>query len=215
MITALTTTTRHARVALLMPALLAWPLMTPAAHVSAGSYVYVPVISLEPYAARPGQSVAVQGHGFVPGEAVRLEDSPARTYALSDGTFLLLRAYTVPYRARPGYVRLTVIGSQSQQAAWQRLYVLPLQPWVKASTYVVHTGDHVWFDVYGFAAHEAIEAYMGSESLGRSKRTTDTAGHLAQVGPFRVAGDSPAPTYTFVGARSGARLRVALTWLQK
>jgi hypothetical protein len=218
----LLTTTIHSRarvvlaMALLTPGLLAGLLMTTSAHV--GAVTYVPFISLDPYAARPGQAVGVQGHGFVPGEAVQLLEGQtylAHTNAGSDGTFRIRAAYTVPYRAHPGYVRLTVTGEQSQHAAWQRLYVMALQPWATASTYVVHTGDRVRFSVNDFAAHEAIDVYLGRTSLGHSKGTTDTAGHLAQVGPFRVDGGTSAPTYTFVGARSGARVHVTLTWLPK
>jgi hypothetical protein len=186
------------------------------ATISAASYV--PLISLVPYAARPGQSVEVQGHGFAPNEVVRLivgRASVARTRADADGVVRLHDAYTVPYHARPGYVPLSVIGERSQRAAGQRLYVVALGPWATASAYVVHPGDRVWFDVHGFAAHEAIDVYEGSTYLGHSTGSTDTEGHVARVGPFTVSAGSPSPTYTFVGARSGARLRVTLTLLPR
>src|SRR5690348_3823610 len=109
MINALTTTLRRARMALaavlLAPGLLLGPPTTGAAYGRA--VVYVPTISLVPYAARPGQTVGVQGHGFAPGEAVRLlvgQASLAHTQAATDGTILVPVAYRVPYRARPGYV---------------------------------------------------------------------------------------------------------------
>jgi hypothetical protein len=186
------------------------------ATMSAASYV--PLISLVPYAARPGQSVEVQGKGFAPNEAVRLivaRASAARARADADGAVHLPGAYTVPYHARPGYVRLTVIGERSQQAAEQRLYIVPLQPWATASAYVVHPGDRVRFDVYGFAAREAVKVYDGTVYLGHSAGSTDTEGHVAAVGPFTVSAGSPTPTYTFVGTRSGARLRVTLTMLPR
>jgi hypothetical protein len=179
---------------------------------------YVPLISLVPYAARPGQSVDVQGHGFAPNEVVRLivgRASVARARADTDGAIRLDGAYTVPYHARPGYVPFSVIGERSQQAAGQRLYVVPLQPWATASAYVVHPSDRVRFDVYGFAAHEAIVVYEGSTYLGHSAGSTDTDGHVAGVGPFTVSAGSPTPTYTFSGARSGARLKVTLTLLPR
>jgi hypothetical protein len=179
---------------------------------------YVPLISLVPYAARPGQSVEVQGHGFAPDEVVRLivgRASVARTRANTDGAVRLHDAYTVPYHARPGYVRFSVIGERSRQAVWQRLYIVPLQPWASASAYVVHPGDHVWFEVYGFAAHEAVDVYEGTHYAGHSAGPTDTEGHVARVGPFTVSASSPTPTYTFIGARSGARLRVTLTMLPR
>jgi hypothetical protein len=69
--------------------------------------------------------------------------------------------------------------------------------------------------MYGFAAHEAVEVYEGSAYLGHSTGSTDTEGHVAGVGPFTVSAGGPTPTYTFVGARSGARLRVTLTMLQR
>src|SRR5256885_47690 len=81
----------------------------------------------------------------------------ARTRADADGAIRLHVAYTVPYHARPGFVHLSVIGERSQRPAEQRLYVVPLQPWATASAYVVHPGDRVRFDVYGFAAREAVE----------------------------------------------------------
>lgn len=179
---------------------------------------YVPLISLVPYAARPGQSVEVQGHGFAPNEAVRLvvgRASTARTRADTDGAVRLHDAYTVPYHARPGFVRFSVIGERSRQAAEQRLYIVPLGPWATASAYVVHPGDRVRFEVHGFAAHEAINAYEGTVYLGHSTRSTDTAGDVASVGPFTVAAGSQRPTFMFIGARSGARLRVTLTMLPR
>ena len=179
---------------------------------------YVPLISLVPYAARPGQSVEVQGNGFAPDEAVRLivgRASVARTRADVDGAVHLHGAYTVPYHARTGYVRLSVIGERSRQAAEQRLYIVPLQPWATASAYVVHPKDRVQFEVYGFAAREAVKVYEGTVYLGQSSGSTDTEGHVARVGPFTVSAGSPTPTYTFIGARSGARLRVTLTLLPR
>ena len=179
---------------------------------------YVPLISLVPYAARPGQSVEVQGHGFAPNEVVRLivgRASVARARTDTDGAVRLHDAYAVPYHARPGFVRFSVIGERSRQAAGQRLYIVPLGPWATASAYVVHPGDRVRFEVHGFAAHEAVKVYEGTVYLGHSTGSTDTEGHVAGVGPFTVSAGSPTPTYTFVGARSGARLRVTLTLLPK
>ena len=201
---------------LVTPRLINVPTTTVSAIASAVSYV--PIISLVPYAARPGQSVEVQGHGFAPNEVVRLivgRASVARTHADTDGAIRLHVAYTVPYHARPGFVRLSVIGERSQRAAGQRLYVVPLQPWATASAYVVHPGDRVRFDVHGFAAREAVDVYEGTAYRGHSTRSTDTEGHVASVGPFTVSGGSQSPTYTFLGARSGARLRVSLTMLQR
>lgn len=178
---------------------------------------YVTIISLVPYAARPGQPVDVQGHGFAPGETVHLivgRASLSHTTAAFDGSFRLRAAYTVPYTARSGFVRLSVIGDQSQQAAWQRLYVIPLQTWAVASAYAVHPGDRVKFDLNGFAARETIDVYQGSAYLGHSAKRTDVQGHVAGVGPFRVQ-EGVFPTYTFVGTRSGARSQVTLTMLQK
>ena len=192
---------------------------SPAKATATGSAVsYEPLISLVPYAARPGQSVEVQGHGFAPDEAVRLivgRASVARTRADADGAVHLHVAYTVPYHARPGFVRLSVIGERSQRVAGQRLYVVPLRPWATASAYVVHPKDRVRFEVYGFAVHEAVEVYEGTTYAGHSTGSTDTEGHVAGVGPFTVSAGSPTPTYTFVGARSGARLRVTLTMLPR
>jgi hypothetical protein len=186
------------------------------ATMSAASYV--PIISLVPYAARPGQAVEVQGHGFAPHEVVHLilgRASVARSRADAGGTVRLHVAYTVPYHARPGYVRFSAIGERSQQAAGQRLYVVALGPWATASAYVVHPGDRVRFEVHGFAAHEVIDVYEGTVYLGHSKGSTDTEGDVAGVGPFTLSAGSQRPTYTFIGARSGARLRVTLTLLPR
>ena len=186
------------------------------ATMSAASYV--PLISLVPYAARPGQSVEVQGHGFAPNDVVRLivgRASVAHARTDTDGAVRLHDAYTVPYHARPGFVRFSVIGERSQQAAEQRLYIVPLGPWATASAYVVHPSDRVRFEVHGFAAHEAINVYEGTVYLGHSTGSTDTAGDVASVGPFTVSAGSQRPTFMFIGARSGARLRVTLTLLPK
>ena len=169
---------------------------------------YVPLISLVPYAARPGQSVDVVR--LIVGRA-----SVARARTDTDGAVRLHDAYAVPYHARPGFVRFSVIGERSRQAAGQRLYIVPLGPWATASAYVVHPGDRVRFEVHGFAAHEAVKVYEGTVYLGHSTGSTDTEGHVARVGPFTVSVGSQRPTYTFIGARSGARLRVTLTMLPR
>src|SRR5437667_7477561 len=75
---------------LVTPRLINVPTTTVSAIASAVSYV--PIISLVPYAARPGQSVEVQGHGFAPNEVVRLivgRASVARTHADTDGAIRL------------------------------------------------------------------------------------------------------------------------------
>ena len=154
------------------------------ATVTISAVPYVPLISLVPYAARPGQSVEVQGHGFAPDDVVRLivgRASVARARTDTDGAVRLHGAYTVPYHARPSYVRFSVVGERSRQAAEQRLYVVPLQPWATASAYVVHPGDRVRFDVYGFAAREAVEVYEGTAYRGHSTGSTDTEGHVAAI----------------------------------
>jgi hypothetical protein len=213
------TSTAHLRLAPKGGLVTAVGQQSPAKATATSSAVsYVPLISLVPYAARPGQSVEVQGNGFAPNEVVRLivgRASAARARADTDGAVRLHDAYTVPYHARPGYVRFSVIGERSQRAAGQRLYVVPLRPWATASAYVVHPKDRVRFEMYGFAAHEAVEVYEGSAYLGHSTGSTDTEGHVAGVGPFTVSAGGPTPTYTFVGARSGARLRVTLTMLPR
>ena len=62
---------------------------------------------------------------------------------------------------------------------------------------------------------EAVDVDEGSTYLGHSTGSTDTEGHVARVGPFTVSAGSQSPTYTFIGARSGARLRVTLTMLPR
>lgn len=179
---------------------------------------FTAVISLVPYVARPGQSVEVQGQGFDPDEVVYLMVGPAaigRSRADGDGRFDLRTAYTVPYAAGPGFPSLAVVGGPDQPAAAQRLYVVPLRPWATASSYVVHRGDRVRFDLHGFAAGEYVDVYAGRAHLGRSATPTDLDGHVATVGPFVVPAGDRFPTYTFIGARSGARLRVTLTELSR
>jgi hypothetical protein len=174
------------------------------------------IISLVPYAARPGQSVELQGQGFNPGEAVFLMVGPISVggyRADAGGRLDLPAAYTVPYAARPGSLDIAVVGGPSQPAAAQRLSVVPLQPWATASSYVVHRGDRVQFELHGFAAGEYVDVYAGRAHLGHSATPTDLEGHLTAVGPFTIRGGSEFPTYTFIGARSRARLRVTLTVL--
>jgi hypothetical protein len=177
---------------------------------------YVPVLSLVPYATPPGGVIDVYGRGFAPHAAVRLTvDNTflALTHTGADGSWQLHPGYTVPYSQRAGRLTLMATDELSKQSAVQHLDVLPLRPWATASAYRVHAGDHVQFDVHGFAIGEFVEAYSGSTYVGHSNGPTDKGGNAGGLGPFTVPSGSPRPTYIFVGARSGARTMVSLTML--
>jgi hypothetical protein len=174
------------------------------------------VISLVPYAARPGQAIDIQGQGFDPGEVLYLMMGAAsfgHYRADADGRIDLRSCYSVPYAARPGMLSLALVGGPDQPAAAQRLYVVSLRPWATASAYVVHRDDRVQFEVHGFAAGEVVNVYAGKAYLGHSSRPTDAEGHVDAVGPFAVPAGDRFPTFTFIGARSGVRLGVRLTVL--
>jgi hypothetical protein len=81
--------------------------------------------------------------------------------------------------------------------------VVPLRPWATASAYVVHAGDHVQFDVHGFALGEFVEAYRGSTYVGHSNGPTDGRGDADGLGPFTIPSAccaTPRP-----GPRAGTR----------
>jgi hypothetical protein len=184
------------------------------ATITVGVLPYVPVIYLAPYAARPGQAVAVAGQGFAPQETVRLRVGStllATVRAGADGALQLGAVFTVPFTAPAGRLTITATGETSRHPAGQSLDVLPLHPWVTAATYVVHSGDHVTFDAHEFAAGEVVAVYSGTTRLGQSTGPTDEEGRTVGIGPLAVPAGATHPMYTFVGTRSGARATVTLT----
>lgn len=184
------------------------------AMATIGVVPFVPVVSLSTYAAILGEAVDVSARGFAPNEAVQLavDTRPiVLTRTGADGSLQVRSAYTVPYGARPGLLWLTASGLSSRRVAWQRLSIQPLRPWATASSYVVHAGDHIQFDAHGFADGEGLAVYDGSAYLGHSTGPTDRQGNIGGLGPFVVPSGNAHPTYTLIGARSGARVAVALT----
>src|SRR5207244_9667017 len=126
----------------------------------------------------------------------------AVTHTGADGSLQLRPGYTLPYTRRAGRLTLMATDELSKQSAVQHLDVLPLRPWATSSAYVVHAGDHVRFDVHGFAVGEVVVVYSGSTYLGHSNRPTDKGGDAGGLGPITVRSGHRSPTYTFIGARS-------------
>jgi hypothetical protein len=158
--------------------------------------------------------VDVSGQGYPPNALVRLEVGgifikTVRTDA--GGTLQVPAAFRVPYKSAAGHLDVVASSRVGHMATTQTLDVLALQPWAIASAYAVHVGDHVQFDAHGFAAGELVKVYLGGSYLGQSTSPTDGQGNVAGIGPFTVSLGDSQPSYTLVGARSGAQAAVALT----
>jgi hypothetical protein len=179
-----------------------------------GVLPYTATLSLAPYAAWPGQSVDVSGQGYPPNVPVRLEvgGKVLQTVRTDGGGNLQIHAaFTVPYSSPAGHLEVTASSSVGHTGATQTLDVQALQPWAIASAYAVHVGDRVQFDAHGFAAGEPVKVYLGESYLGQSSSPTDGQGNAGGIGPFVVPSDDPQPSFTLVGARSGAQVAVTLT----
>jgi hypothetical protein len=175
---------------------------------------YTAMLSLAPYAALPGQSVDVSGQGYPPNVLVRLQVAGKVVQTVrtdGGGTLQVHAAFTVPYSSGPAHLEVVAISSVGHTGATQTLDLLALRPWAISSTYAVHMGDRVQFDAHGFAAGEPIKVYLGESYMGQSTSPTDGQGNVGGIGPFTVPPNDPQPTYTLVGAQSGARVEVSLT----
>jgi hypothetical protein len=184
------------------------------ATASIGVVPYIATLSLAPYAALPGQSVDVTGQGYPPNAPVRLEvgGRAVRTVRTDGGgTLQIHAAFTVPYNGSATHLEVAAISRVGNAGATQTLNVLALQPWAFASAYAVHAGDHVQFDAHGFAAGEPVKVYLGESYVGQSTSPTDGQGNAGGIGPFAVPSNDSQPSYTLVGARSGAQVSVTLT----
>jgi hypothetical protein len=183
------------------------------ATATIGVVSYTPVIALSSYAALAGQRVQVQGHGFAPGETVRLTvGSAAAAQAQADAGGAVELAYSIPYTVRTGFLGLAARGAASGRPAATRLYVVPLRPWATASAYAVHAGQQVQLAVHGFAAHEMIVVREETAPGHLATARTDDGGN-ATLGPLTVPPHEQHPTYAVAGARSGAHATVTLTAL--
>jgi hypothetical protein len=174
---------------------------------------YVATIRLSPYAALPGQTVLVDGRGYMPNEALTLDAGGRNVQsARADAGGSMHASFTVPYTASAGRLSIAVTGAASHAGATQILDVQGLQPWAIASNYALHTGDPVQFDAHGIAPRETITVHLGSTVVGHGG-PTDDQGSAGGVGHFTAPGDDPQPTYELVGDRSGAHVGVTLTVL--
>jgi hypothetical protein len=157
-----------------------------------------PTLTLDAYAATPGQVVGFAGSGFIPGETV--------TVYLGASSAPLSRTTVT------GTYTLTLLGRISQMPASVGFNVQQFTPWVVLDRYTLAPDQREGFIAHGFAPGELVFVYLNSVHGPPVLRVrADTTGDLVMQDTWSPGGASGNNVLTFVGQWSKATTTVDFT----
>ena len=179
-----------------------------------------PSAAAKPYAARAGDTVAVSGKGFAPGERVlvyfnQATGSPVFTQKAEARGAVSGMTFKVPFGLKDKQ-SLILIGEQSRASANTGFSVMPYSPSARANTYGGLPGTTLTFYVKDFAPNEAVHVYVnrGPNSQGElvSAFRVDERGSAAAAGSYVIPGNASGKlTLTLVGAKSEGTATATVT----
>lgn len=170
-----------------------------------------PGAASEPYAARAGQTIAVSGEGFAPGERVlmhvnRATGPPVFVQEADSKGNVSGVSIRVPFGLK-GKQTLILTGEKSRASASTGFSVLPYQPSARANTYGGLPGTQLSFYVKGFAPNETVNVYAGRDKDSPGERVSsfrvDERGAATAAGEYVIPQDAQGKlTLTLVGTKS-------------
>ena len=173
-----------------------------------------PNLNLTAYAGKAGDTTAITGSGFVPGETLTVHIGGAEGgqemssfKAGPDGSFEDAGAFVVPFGTPPGELTITVVGDQSNSPAELEYTVLPFSPWAGMDSYAGPVGSQVRFIGGSFAPDEIVNVHLG-DTKGRVvlSVTADEEGKFALSDPYTVeASGGGDVSFALVGEISGGQ----------
>jgi hypothetical protein len=173
-----------------------------------------PTLTLDAYAATPGQVVGFAGNGFIPGETVTVylgASSAPLFHATVTAGGAVSGHLTIP-KIPTGTYTLTLLGKISQMPASVGFNVQQFTPWVVLDRYTLAPDQREGFIAHGFAPGELVFVYLNSVHGPPVLRVrADTTGELVMQDTWSPGGASGNNVLTFVGQWSKATTTVDFT----
>jgi hypothetical protein len=167
-----------------------------------------PSVHLDVYTAKPAQTHAFTGTGFVPNETidVSLGDQPLTTITADDQGRIPRATVGIPSLTVGDYT-VSFVGQASRTPVTVGLNIQGFRPWVVLDNYYVSARSAVGFTGEDFVPGEAVEVYLNSTlSAPVAQATADTSGRIAAVNAVAAANLTGDNQLIFVGQQSQAEL---------
>jgi 5-hydroxyisourate hydrolase-like protein (transthyretin family) len=160
------------------------------------------------YTAKPAQTLAFTGTGFVPNETidVSLGDQPLTTITADDQGRILRATIGIPSLTAGDYT-VSFVGQTSRTPVTVGLNIQGFRPWVVLDNYYVSPRSGVGFAGEDFVPGEAVAVYLNSTlSAPVAQATADSSGRIAAVNAVSAANLTGDNQLIFVGQQSQAQL---------
>ncbi len=171
-----------------------------------------PALWLTSYAGHPGATVAFTGKGWAHHEILQVylgeAATPVATFRAHNGAFRGAGTIRIPVGTPGGMIPITVRGALSHTKVTMKYMVIAYTPGAGYQILHRHGYTIVRLGAGGFAPHEAVRLYLGTQNQGTPLRVlhADAAGRVPLLQVLSVRGKPQVSlTYTLVGAQSGAQ----------
>jgi hypothetical protein len=173
-----------------------------------------PTVTLDAYAATPGQVISFAGSGFIPGEMVTVHlgasSAPLLHTTVTAGG-AVSGHLTIPEISAGAYT-LTLLGTISRMPASVGFNVQRFTPWVVLDRYTLAPGQREGFIAHGFEPGEQVFVYLNSlHGTPVLRVQADTTGQITMQDAWSPDGASGNDVLTFVGQLSKATTTVDFT----
>jgi len=167
-----------------------------------------PSVHLDVYTAKPAQTLAFTGTGFVPNETidVSLGDQPLTSITADDRGRIERATIGIPSLTAGDYT-VSFVGQSSRTPATVGLNIQGFRPWVVLDNYYVAPRSGVGFTGEDFVPGEAVAVYLNSTLTEPvAQATADSGGRIAAVNAVSAANLTGDNQLIFVGQQSQAEL---------
>jgi 5-hydroxyisourate hydrolase-like protein (transthyretin family) len=174
---------------------------------------HAPNVHLDTYSAKPAQTLAFTGTGFVPKETVdvSLGDQSLTTITADDEGRILHASIGIPLLSAGDYT-VSFVGQTSRIPVTVALNIHGVRPWVVLSNYYVSPQSGVGFNGEDFVPGETVAVYLNSTvSAPLAQVTADADGRITAASaltPTNLAGGN---RLIFVGQQSQVELTATFT----
>jgi hypothetical protein len=179
-----------------------------------------PSAKTSPYAVKPGDSIAISGKGFAPGERVLVhfnESAGAPPIVMQSDAMGAVSGtgFKVPFGLKGSHT-LVFTGEQSRASVSTGFSVLPFSPTGRASTYGGLPGTTLNFYARDFAPNEVVKVYVGGSGGAAGEMVAafrvDAKGAATAAGSYVIPGNAQGKlTFNMVGSKSEASTAVNVT----
>jgi hypothetical protein len=172
-----------------------------------------PALWLSSYAGHPGvATVAFTGTGWARHDIIHVylgeATTPAATFRAHNGAFRGAGTIRIPFGTPGGTLPITVRGALSHTKVTMKYTVIAYTPGAGYQVLHRHGFTILRLGGGGFAPHEAVRMYLGTQNQGTPLRVlhADATGAVPLIQVLSVRGKPQVSlTYTLVGAQSGVQ----------